>query len=168
MPLQQVISDDYLFDDDTRMYPGSAAAAILITPDNRYLLQLRDSKRGIFFPGHWGCFGGAIEHGDASVKTGLLRELREEIGLNLDADNLTFFTNYTFDMNFCGAGVIFRTFYETPLSHMQLRQLRLGEGSDFRTFTAREALLSLKLTPYDEFAIWMHASRQRLSAKSRD
>ena len=156
-----------LKDDDTSLCPGDAAAAILIAPDSRYVLQLRDSKRGIFFPGRWGCFGGTIEPQDANIEQGLVRELREELGLDVSVDALTYFTNYTFDMSFCGVGVIYRKFYEVRLTDEQMRALRLGEGSDFRAFTAREALSTLNLTPYDEFALWMHASRRRLGPAAR-
>ena len=51
--------------------------------DNRVLLQLRDDKPDIFFPNHWGCFGGAIEPGEAPHDT-LLRELQEELGNTFD------------------------------------------------------------------------------------
>ena len=55
-------------DDDRALSPSDAAAAILVAADRRYLLQLRDDKPGIFYPGHWGCFGGAVEASDASAK----------------------------------------------------------------------------------------------------
>ena len=34
------------------------AAALLVTPDGRYLMQLRDFKPDIESPGHWGFFAG--------------------------------------------------------------------------------------------------------------
>lgn len=46
---------------------------------NRVLLQLRDDKLGIVFPGHWGFFGGAIEEGE-SAEDAIQREIVEEIG----------------------------------------------------------------------------------------
>ncbi len=41
-----------------------AAAAIIFLDDGRYLMQHRDDKPGIFYPDHWGLFGGAIEPGE--------------------------------------------------------------------------------------------------------
>src|SRR6201999_3754337 len=39
------------------------AAALLVTPDGRYLMQHRDDKPGILLPGHWALFGGTIDPG---------------------------------------------------------------------------------------------------------
>src|SRR5262249_32847766 len=44
--------------------PADAAAALIQLPDGRYLLQLRDARPDIFYPDHWGCFGGAIDPGE--------------------------------------------------------------------------------------------------------
>jgi 8-oxo-dGTP pyrophosphatase MutT (NUDIX family) len=153
---------DVALDDQAKLRPGDAAAAIIIAPGERYVLQLRDDKSGIFYPGHWGCFGGAIEPGDATVAAGLRRELAEELGLELSEAEVTFFTNITFDFTFCGLGVLYRAFYEVRLDERQLASLRLGEGSAFDLFTARAALSQPRLVPYDAWALWMHANRRRL------
>ena len=154
-------SDPYV-DDTTPLYPDNAAGAIITGADGRYILQLRDSKPGIFFPGHWGCFGGAVEDDDADPSAGLRRELREELGLDLPEGSLEYFTNYTFDLAFCGGGVIYRTFYEARLDEGQVAGLHLGEGCALRLFSAREVLSGLRLTPYDAFGLWMHINRHRL------
>ncbi len=63
------------------IHNGKSSEVVVVLPytDNKLLLQLRDIKEGIAFPGHWGFFGGSIDKGetpeDASV-----RELFEEIG----------------------------------------------------------------------------------------
>ncbi len=156
-------STDPFLDDSTPLSPGSAVAAILLTPDARYLLQHRDRRRGIFFPDHWGFFGGAVEANDADRPASLQRELKEELALDVARDTVAYFTDFTFDTSFCGAAPIYRTFYEIQLMADQLVGLRLAEGSEFRAFTAREALGRLRLAPYDAFALWMHANRMRLS-----
>ena len=52
------------------------AAAILITPEGRYLTQLRDNDPKISFPGFFYLFGGAREKGE-EPKGGLMREFHE-------------------------------------------------------------------------------------------
>src|SRR5690242_7998717 len=44
--------------------PLGAAAAILVAPDRRYLLQHRDNRPDIWDPDHWGLFGGSIDPGE--------------------------------------------------------------------------------------------------------
>ena len=57
-------------------------------------MQLRDDIPGIFYPGHWGLFGGAIEK-DENFEEALIRELSEE--LSYEFVSLNYFTK----MNFC-------------------------------------------------------------------
>ncbi|MEL6139407.1 MAG: NUDIX domain-containing protein, partial [Cyanobacteria bacterium J06628_6] len=59
---------------------GKVEVAIAILHQgNHFLLQLRDDIPGIFYPGHWGFFGGHIEPGE-DADQGVRRELLEEIG----------------------------------------------------------------------------------------
>ncbi len=44
---------DY-FCNEGALTPGDAVAALIVLDDGRYLMQLRDQKPGIFYPGHWG------------------------------------------------------------------------------------------------------------------
>jgi hypothetical protein len=49
---------------DTEPLRGENAVAAIITDERgRYLMQLRDDIPGIFYPGYWGCFGGAVSAG---------------------------------------------------------------------------------------------------------
>jgi 8-oxo-dGTP pyrophosphatase MutT (NUDIX family) len=149
-------------DDDRPLSPSDAAAAIIVGSGGRYLLQLRDDKPGIFYPGHWGCFGGAIETSDASVEDGLRRELAEEIGVDLGKGALRHFSTVAFGLEFAGLGVVRRSYYEARIDEVQAASLRLGEGSRFAFYAARDALGTLRVTPYDAFALWLHANRARL------
>ena len=76
--------------------PRDAVAALLVHEDGRYVMQLRDNKPEIFYPGHWGCFGGAVEAGEAPMDA-LRRELREEI--QFDMQDATRFTQFDFDFS---------------------------------------------------------------------
>jgi 8-oxo-dGTP pyrophosphatase MutT (NUDIX family) len=148
-----------------KLTPGNASAAIL-TIDGRYLLQLRDSRPDIFFPSHWGCFGGATDEGETPEQT-LLRELKEELGLELSRGSFKYFTRFDFDLDFAGLPPFWRFFYEADLPSQWLPQIQLGEGCDFGLFEADKILAKeIDLAPYDEFALWFHINRGRLKAAS--
>ena len=155
--------NDPFLDDRTALHPGHAVAAILLTPDDRYVLQLRDRKPGIFFPGRWSCFGGGVEAGDAAPEAALARELHEELGLDLAGAAVAYFTNSTFDMSFCGVGVVYRRYYEVRLKNQHLNVLRIREGQAFDSFTFRDLMSRPDIVPYDAFVLWLLGSRARLT-----
>lgn len=154
-------SDDPRLDRVTLLAPGNAVAAI-ITIDGKYLLQLRDRKRGIFFPSCWGCFGGGVEPSE-SLTAALFREIQEELCLDLSSRNGRYFTRFDVDLSFSGLPMISRYFYELDLERDVLSTLKLGEGRDFRLFSPEEILCgTIDMTPYDAFALWFHINRGRL------
>jgi 8-oxo-dGTP pyrophosphatase MutT (NUDIX family) len=135
-----------------------AVAAIIITTDGRYLLQLRDDIPRIFYPGHWGCFGGAVGAGEDMI-TALKRELEEE--LELEADIGEEFIRLDFDLAKLGQKRCCRTYYEIKVTEEQVARCVLHEGVEMRLF-ATNALFSLPhITPYDSFALWLHFARGR-------
>ena len=141
--------------------PGDAVAAVLII-GGRYLLQFRDPDRPIFFPGHWGLFGGAIDPGEDEV-TALRRELEEELSLSVSSEQMRYFTRFLFDFGFSGSPMLSRGFYVIDLPAESFAGLRLSEGREMRLFSSAEIFDSdIRLTPYDSFALWMYHNRQRL------
>jgi 8-oxo-dGTP pyrophosphatase MutT (NUDIX family) len=145
---------DYFLRPQAQLRPGHAACAVIVLEDGRYLLQLRDLKPGIFYPGHWGLFGGAID-ADETAEAALRRELREEIGLV--AEDLRPLTEFSFT---CGRhGRIDRYFYEVTIANDVLPALELHEGAQMKAFTGASILSQPRVVPYDSFAIWIHASR---------
>ena len=127
---------------------------MLVLDDGHYLCQLRSQIPGIFYPDHWGLFGGAVESGE-SPEAGLKRELQEELALEIRTAE--YFTEFTFDFSFRGLGHVWRRYYLVMLESSQLNRLQLGEGREFRAFTATELLAQPRVVPYDAFAVWMHA-----------
>ena len=134
-------------------------AAIIIFDDGKYLLQLRDDKPGIFFPGHWGLFGGGVDAGEHPLDA-LRRELGEELGLTAVQPRLL--TRFEFDLVPMGLTRIYREFYEVRLPAAIAPSLRLGEGAAFAAYTRNEVLTMPHLVPYDAFALWFHANQSRL------
>ncbi len=63
---------------EDKIQGDDAVAAILVLDDGRYVMQLRDAISRIFYPDHWGCFGGAVNAGEAPLDA-LYRELNEEL-----------------------------------------------------------------------------------------
>ena len=140
-----------------------AAVAIITLDDGRYLMQLRDDKPGIFYPDHWGLFGGAVDPGEEPEEA-LRRELMEE--LRLEAGALRYFTRMEFDFACVGAGRCYRVYYELTIPARDLPALRLGEGRLMEPQPLHDALITNRLVPYDSFAVWLHfASASRSSAR---
>jgi 8-oxo-dGTP pyrophosphatase MutT (NUDIX family) len=143
---------DYFIENEGTLTPSDAVAAVIVLEDGRYLMQLRDQKPGIFYPGHWGLFGGGIDSGE-NPETALHRELEEE--LRLAASRIRYLTEFTFDYG--KSGRISRYFYETRVAAASLDGLTLREGVEMRAFRASDILNRARVVPYDAFAIWLHA-----------
>ena len=94
-------------------------AISILHQNNQFLMQLRDDIPGIFYPGHWGFFGGHIEPGETADQ-GVRRELIEEIGYA--APQLDLFQRTEEDR-------VIRHFYHGPLT-VSVDQLQLNEGQD--------------------------------------
>ncbi|MFK7922282.1 MAG: NUDIX domain-containing protein [Bacteroidia bacterium] len=98
------------------------ATLILEHPQHGILSYLRDNKDTIPYPHHWDMFGGYVEEGE-SVEEGLLRELQEELGIELK--EYTFFRKYEV-RGFESADNDKHVFY-API-HEELENLTLYEG----------------------------------------
>lgn len=95
-----------------------------------FLLQLRDFKSSIVFPGHWGGFGGELEVKE-HPEAGSRRELIEEIGYV--PETLHFFQKFYVD-----PGIDIHVYYAQL--GVSLPDLCLREGMDMGLFTQEEIL----------------------------
>jgi 8-oxo-dGTP pyrophosphatase MutT (NUDIX family) len=138
--------------------PHDAVAALLVHEDGRNIMQLRDSKPGIFYPGHWGCFGGAVEPGEAPVDA-LRRELREEI--DFEMPSAFQFTQFDFDFSPLGYSKVYRIYFEVRVPDAAFTRFILHEGEDVQAFRVENLLVTRRVTPYDAFAVWMHMNQPR-------
>jgi 8-oxo-dGTP pyrophosphatase MutT (NUDIX family) len=148
----------------TPLHGADAVAALIILDDGRYLLQQRDDIPAIWYPGHWGCFGGAVEAGEA-LADALRRELSEE--LELTPRTVDYFIRLDFDLSQLGQGRLHRTFFTVPITADEMHNLKLHEGAAMHVFAAAEIFDALRVTPYDSFALWLHHARKRLIPADR-
>lgn len=155
---RSAVPTDYFLRAPGPLRPADAVAALLVLDDGRYLMQLRDAKPNIFYPDHWGCFGGAVDPGE-SPAAAIVRELREE--LELEGLETREFTRFDFDFAPLGHARTFRIYYEARVAPAAFERLVLHEGAEVRAFAGEDLLVGRKVTPYDAFAVWMHMSRDR-------
>jgi 8-oxo-dGTP pyrophosphatase MutT (NUDIX family) len=146
--------------DSSSLEAADAAAAIIVVDDGRYLMQLRDDIPGIFYPGFWGCFGGAISAGEEPIDA-LRRELFEE--LEFETKDCRKFFGLDFDFSIISGKKHHRHYYEVSATEKEVEHFRLHEGADMKLFGLDEVLLLPNLTPYDAFALWVHGARRRIT-----
>ncbi len=159
------MDDQSLLIDKSPLFFANAVAAIIQRDDGKYLLQKRDDRPDIWYPGHWGCFGGAIDEGE-SAERALQRELQEELAL--DISEARHFMTIAFDMAPLGQGNYQRIYYTLKVSPREEEAITLGEGSAFGAFDADAMLNDLRVTPYDAFSLFLHVSQHRFGARSAD
>lgn len=152
------MTDGTFLRDPGKLRGADAVAAILLLEDGSYVLQLRDDIEGIFYPDHWGCFGGAVDRGEKPPQA-LRRELKEE--LEFDAGAFEEFTRFDFDFSRLGQKQVFRIYYEVPVTFSAYSRMVLHEGAEVRAFTGAEILAQPRVTPYDAFALFLHYRQRR-------
>ncbi len=141
-----------------KLRPAEAAAALIVAPDAQYLMQHRDEKPGIFFPGWWGCFGGAVEPGEGPDDA-IRRELAEE--LDFRPESVEHFATLWLDFSFAGFGVLPRHFFTVEIDADAVGRMRLAEGQDLALIAGGPLLSMPRVIPYDATVIWQHLSRHR-------
>jgi 8-oxo-dGTP pyrophosphatase MutT (NUDIX family) len=155
------MSADLFFTATSKLQALNAVAGLIVLDDGRYVMQLRDSVPNIFYPDHWGCFGGAVDDVENPLQA-LRRELREELEFEINEANE--FIRFDFDLTTLGQGKVYRIYYELSVSLESFSRFVLHEGALVKAFTAREILTQQRMTPYDAYAIWLHARRSRFQS----
>tara|TARA_B110000240_G_C13181641_1_gene318013 strand:+ start:96 stop:569 length:474 start_codon:yes stop_codon:yes gene_type:complete len=137
-----------------------AVHAIILNDKNEYLFQLRDNKKEIFYPLHWGVFGGGLNISE-DEKIGLQREILEELSINLNINEIKYFTNFVFDLSFKKLSKVRVSYFTVLLKDVAISKIKLREGIEFKFLTAKEFLSKKFIVPLDAFAIWLHYSKNR-------
>ncbi len=111
---------------------GLIRKTVVIIPyqNNKILMQLRDEKQTIDYPGNWGFFGGNIEPGEEPIQSAK-RELYEEI--NYETEEMLLLS---IDHIFAPDEILMHSFY-CSLS-IKVEEINLYEGFDFGLFTFEE------------------------------
>ena len=135
------------------------AAALLATPDGRYLMQRRDAIPTILLPDHWGLFGGTIEPGE-SPEEAMRRELFEE--LEYRARDIRFFTEMQVGMPFAKPRTDRMSFFEVPIDAAEVAGMVLHEGAALQLFSPEALAAEPRVAPWDLAAVLMHARRRTL------
>jgi 8-oxo-dGTP pyrophosphatase MutT (NUDIX family) len=160
---EQDTSIETMLQSQLPMPAADSAVGIIVVDGSKYMMQLRDQKPTIYYPGHWGLFGGAVDDGESPERT-VRRELDEELGFR--TAEIAFLTEFTFDLSFIGEPKIYRRYYEVNVTQAAADNFRLTEGRAMQAFRP-EALFNLRLTPYDSFALWLHYLKKRGPAPAR-
>jgi 8-oxo-dGTP pyrophosphatase MutT (NUDIX family) len=135
------------------------AAALLATPDGRYLMQLRDPKPTILLPDHWALFGGSIDPGETG-EAAMRRELLEELAFT--ARRVDYFTEMLIGLPFATPRRDRMTFYVVPIEEADIAGMVQHEGAGMRLFRPAELAAETRVAPWDLAVVLMHARRPAL------
>jgi 8-oxo-dGTP pyrophosphatase MutT (NUDIX family) len=109
-------------------------------------------------------FGGSVDPGEDELAA-LRRKLYEELELEIDSARARLLTRFQFDLQPLGFVQYFRSYYEIAISDAEIDRLVLHEGAAMRTVPGDE-MLTMKLVPYDSFALFLHHRQTRLTGST--
>jgi ADP-ribose pyrophosphatase YjhB (NUDIX family) len=135
------------------------AAAIMATPDGRYLMQLRDAKPAILLPDHWACFGDSVDDGE-SAEAAIRRELREE--LEFAARSVEVFTELVIGLPLTPPRTDRMSFFAVAIEERDVALMVQHEGAGRLLFTAAALAQKPRVAPWDLAVVLMHARRALL------
>ena len=122
-------------------------------------MQLRDPRPDIWYPAHWGCFGGSLEAGEEPLQA-LCRELNEELELRISDARLI--SRLDFDFEPLGMGKASRIYYLVELPLQAVAGLVLHEGQRMEALSYEQLISGIPVVPYDAFALHLIHSRRNV------
>jgi 8-oxo-dGTP diphosphatase len=100
---------------------------LFVNDRNEILLFLRDDKSSIPYPNMWDALGGQVEEGE-TPEQGIRRELKEELGLDIDGFQLFSVTEHPDRTEY--------TFWQRI--KLEIENITLNEGQCLKWFTEEE------------------------------
>ena len=135
------------------------ASAVIIYFKEKILLVLRSNNKKIFYPNHYGLFGGAKEKNETYLGAAK-RELLEETNINILKQNI----KYLLDINFSfpNSKLIYRKIYTYQINDLKKfkKFFILGEGVSQKFFTYSQIKNLSNIVPYDKLAIDLFFARK--------
>jgi 8-oxo-dGTP pyrophosphatase MutT (NUDIX family) len=122
-------------------------------------MQLRDLRPDIWYPGHWGCFGGSLDAGEEPLQA-LRRELEEELELHIRDARLI--SRLDFDFGPLGLDRAYRIYYLVELPVEALSGLVLHEGQRMEALSYEQLISGIPVVPYDAFALHLIHSQRKV------
>ncbi|MBT4769352.1 MAG: NUDIX domain-containing protein [Rhodospirillaceae bacterium] len=111
--------------------------ALFHTEDGRYLMQLRDSTKGIWFPRMWCLFGGGVKAGENPVEA-LRREIKEE--LDFVPETFSYFSRVGYEVPDFAPSISHRYAYESRITQADVDGMVQHEGAGKRLMSAEDIL----------------------------
>lgn len=133
------------------------AHALLVTAEEKIILQQRDDNPEIVNPGLISMFGGTVKK-KASIKETLKRELLEELGFNIDENSLEILGVFYKAKEIDGVDWEVNVFVVRKVS---LEGLVLNEGKDFICDYPTQLLKRDKLTRITRLALERYVTKNK-------
>lgn len=124
------------------------SVAAIIVHKGKYLFQKRDSKKGIFYPGLYGLFGGNNNSKEIPKKT-MKRELLEEI--DIEFKKIKHFITIKLESNHFNpknSSIFRRYFFICELPNKSINKINLLEGQSYKFIDINKES-GKKFVPFD-------------------
>jgi len=120
-----------------------AAKIVLINPEKKILLYLRDNKRSIPHPNYWDLFGGKTEKNESYLQS-VIREVKEEI-IDYSPRNIKKIGCLTLSKDKDGIEAIVHIF--SGSIDIPIQKVIITEGQKAKYFSIKD-LEKIKFAPY--------------------
>lgn len=107
----------------------SGSSIIFVNSKEQIILMLRDDKPDILCPNCWDILGGGMESDEIPYQT-IIREMKEEIEVDLTTDNFFYFKMYKFPIR--------TEFVFWKLVNFNIDQINLHEGQKLQWFSKQD------------------------------